>query len=145
VQLRIPAGARRSSRSRGPTGTMTGPQRRKSMEVGDLGHHISRRFNEDLERVRNSVLAMGGLVEEQLDRAIQALAEGDSRLGLQVAEDDTKVNRMEVSIDEECSRIIATRAPTASDLRLIIAIIKTITDLERMGDEAEKIGVLAAR
>src|SRR5690606_767161 len=98
-----------------------------------------------LERVRNSVLAMGGLVEEQLDRAIQALAEGDSRLGLQVAEDDTKVNRMEVSIDEECSRIIATRAPTASDLRLIIAIIRTITDLERMGDEAEKIGVLAAR
>jgi phosphate transport system protein len=115
------------------------------MEVEDLGHHISRRFNEDLERVRNSVLAMGGLVEEQLDRAIKALSEGDSALGLQVAEDDQKVNRMEVSIDEECSRILATRAPTAGDLRLVIAIIKTITDLERIGDEAEKIGVLAAR
>jgi len=109
------------------------------MEVEDLGHHISRRFNEDLERVRNSVLAMGGLVEEQIDRAIKALSEGDSALGLQVAEDDQKVNRMEVSIDEECSRILATRAPTAGDLRLVIAIIKTITD------EAEKIGVLAAR
>jgi phosphate transport system protein len=115
------------------------------MEVEDLGHHISRRFNEDLEHVRSSVLTMGGLVEEQLNRAITALAEADSELGLRVAEDDLKVNRMEVSIDEECSRILATRAPTASDLRLVIAIIKTITDLERVGDEAEKVGVLAAR
>ena len=82
------------------------------MEVEDLGHHISKRFNEDLEHVRNSVLAMGGLVEEQLDRAIKALSEANSELGLQVAEDDIKVNRMEVSIDEECSRILATRAPT---------------------------------
>jgi phosphate transport system protein len=115
------------------------------MEVEDLGQHISRRFNEDLEHVRNSVLNMGGLVEEQFDRAVKALADANSELGLQVAEDDIKVNRMEVAIDEECSRILATRAPTASDLRLIIAIIKTITDLERIGDEAEKIGVLAAR
>lgn len=115
------------------------------MEVEDLGQHISRRFNEDLESVRNSVLTMGGLVEEQFDRAVKALIDADSELGLQVAQDDAKVNRMEVSIDEECSRILATRAPTASDLRLIVAIIKTITDLERIGDEAEKIGVLAAR
>jgi phosphate transport system protein len=115
------------------------------MDVEDLGHHISRRFNEDLEHVRSSVLAMGGLVEEQLDRAIKSLADGDSALGLQVAEDDIKVNRMEVSIDEECSRILATRAPTASDLRLVIAVLKAITDLERIGDEAEKIGVLSAR
>ena len=115
------------------------------MEVEDLGHHISRRFNEDLEHVRSSVLAMGGLVEEQLDRALQALADGDSELGLKVAEDDVKVNRMEVSINDECSRILATRAPTASDLRLVIAIIKMITDLERIGDEAEKIGVGGAR
>jgi phosphate transport system protein len=115
------------------------------MEIEDLGHHISRRFNEDLEHVRNSVLAMGGLVEEQFDRAIQALAEANSELGLRVAEDDVKVNRMEVSIDEECSRILATRGPTASDLRLVVAVIKIITDLERIGDEAEKIGVLAVR
>jgi len=115
------------------------------MEVEDLGQHISRRFNEDLEHVRNAVLNMGGLVEVQFDNAIKALAEGDSELGLSVAQGDYKVNRMEVSIDEQCSRILATRAPTASDLRLIIAIIKTITDLERIGDEAEKIGKLAAR
>lgn len=114
------------------------------MEVEELGQHISRRFNEDLEKVRNSVLTMGGLVEDQFDRAIKALSEGNSELGLQVAQDDYKVNRMEVGIDEECSRILATRAPAASDLRLIIAVIKTITDLERVGDEAEKIGVLAA-
>jgi phosphate transport system protein len=115
------------------------------MEVEHLGQHISRRFNEELETLRNSVLQMGGLVEEQFDRAIRALAEGNSELGLQVANDDKKVNRMEVHIDEECSRILATRAPTASDLRLIVAIIKTITDLERIGDEAEKIAVLSAR
>lgn len=115
------------------------------MEVEDLGQHISRRFNEDLESVRSSVLKMGGLVEAQFDSAIKALAEGDSELGLQVAQDDYKINRLEVNIDEQCSRILATRAPTASDLRLIIAIIKAITDLERIGDEAERIGVLASR
>lgn len=117
----------------------------RAMEVEQFGQHISRRFNEELEALRNSVLTMGGLVEEQLDRAIRALTEGDSELGLQVARDDFKVNRMEVGIDEECSRILATRSPAAGDLRLIIAIIKTITDLERIGDEAEKIGSLAAR
>jgi phosphate transport system protein len=115
------------------------------MEVEDLGQHISRRFNEDLESVRSAVLKMGGLVEAQFDNAIKSLAEGDSALGLQVAQDDYKINRLEVNIDEQCSRILATRAPTASDLRLIIAIIKAITDIERIGDEAEKIGILAAR
>jgi len=115
------------------------------MEVEDLGHHISRRFNEDLEDVRSKVLAMGGLAERQLELAIQALTSGDSELGLKVAHDDYKVNRMEVDIDEACSRILATRSPAAGDLRLIVAIIKTITDLERIGDEAEKIGSLAAR
>ena len=115
------------------------------MEVEDLGQHISRRFNEDLESVRSAVLKMGGLVEAQFDNAIRSLAEGDSELGLQVAQDDYKVNRLEVNIDEQCSRILATRAPTASDLRLVLAITKAITDLERIGDEAERIGVLASR
>ena len=78
------------------------------METADLTHHISRRFNEDLEKVRNQVLQMGGFVEQQLHKAILALVEGDSRLGESVATDDYKVNGMEVSIDEECSRILAT-------------------------------------
>jgi phosphate transport system protein len=115
------------------------------MEASDLTDHISRRFNKDIEDLRSKVLTMGGVVELQLSRAIEAIVSGDSELGLKVAEDDYKVNELEVSIDEECSRILATRAPAASDLRLIVAIIKTITDLERIGDEAEKIGFLASK
>ncbi|MEO0617059.1 MAG: phosphate signaling complex protein PhoU [Pseudomonadota bacterium] len=115
------------------------------MQSLDLTNHISKRFEKDLEELRSSVLAMGGLVESQLSKAIDAVVSGNSELGLRVAHDDYKVNRFEVSIDEACSRIIATRAPAASDLRLIMAIIKTITDLERIGDEAEKIGFLASR
>jgi phosphate transport system protein len=115
------------------------------METADLSHHISRRFNEDLERVRTQVLSMGGVVEAQLAKSLQALTEGDSALGESVAVDDLMVNGMEIAIDEECSRILATRAPAAGDLRLIVAILKTITDLERIGDEGEKIGYLASR
>ena len=115
------------------------------METSDLSHHISRRYNEDLEHVRTRVLAMGGLVEELLAKALNALIEGDSSLGESVSRDDLEVNGMEVAIDEECSRILATRAPAAGDLRLIVAIIKTITDLERIGDEGEKIGNISAR
>lgn len=115
------------------------------MEASDLTDHISRRFNKDLEDLRSAVLSMGGLVEKQLTRALAAIVSGDSELGLKVAHDDYKVNNLEVNIDEECSRILATRSPAAGDLRLIVAIIKTITDLERIGDEAEKIGFLASR
>ena len=115
------------------------------METADLMHHTSRRFNEDLEKVRNQVLQMGGFVEQQLHRAIGALVEGDSRLGEAVATEDYRVNAMEVAIDEECSRILALRAPAAGDLRVIVAIIKTITDLERIGDEVEKIGYIGSR
>ena len=89
------------------------------METADLSHHISRRFNEDLERVRSKVLGMGGFVEQQLQKAISALVEGDSSLGERVATDDYQVNNMEVAIDDECCRILATRAPTAGDLRVI--------------------------
>ena len=115
------------------------------MEAADLSHHTSRRFNEDLERVRAKVLAMGGFVEEQLSHALTALVQGDSALGQSVASQDYKVNGMEVAIDEECSRILATRAPAAGDLRMVVATIKTITDLERIGDECERIGTIASR
>ena len=115
------------------------------MQTSDITDHLSRRFNADLEDLRNNVLKMGGLVETQLSKAISAIVSGDSALGLKVANDDYKVNDLEVTIDEECSRILATRAPAAGDLRLIVAIIKTITDLERIGDEAEKIGFLASK
>ncbi len=115
------------------------------MQVSDLGDHISRRYDQDLEQLRSDVLKMGGLVESHLQSAIKAIVTGDSELGLQVAEDDYKVNKLEVDIDEQCRRLLATRSPAAGDLRLIVAIIKTITDLERIGDEAEKIGYLASK
>jgi len=115
------------------------------MDTSDLSHHILSRFNADLEGVRSGVMQMGGLVEQQLQDGIKALYSGDGRLGEEVARLDHRVNAMEVAIDEDCSRILATRGPTASDLRLIVAIIKTITDLERIGDEAEKLGSIASR
>jgi phosphate transport system protein len=107
--------------------------------------HISRRFNKDLEELRTQVSNMGGLVERQLAQAIEAIVSGDSDLGLDVAKRDFQVNQYEVDIDEACSRILATRAPAAADLRLIVAVIKVITDLERIGDEAQRVGICAAR
>ena len=113
------------------------------MEHLNIGHHISRRYNEELEDVHNRVLAMGGLVEQQLSDAMKALETLDARISEQVVANDLQVNAMEVALDEECNLILARRQPAASDLRLIVAIIKTITDLERIGDEAERIAKMA--
>ena len=104
-----------------------------------LGPHISQQFNEELEDIRNQVLQMGGIVEEQLGRAVKALIEGNTTLAKQVVADDHRVNALEVAIDEECTRIVARRQPAASDLRLVMAVIKTISDLERIGDEAKRV------
>ena len=109
------------------------------MDNLNLGQHISRQFNEELEDIRNKVLQMGGIVEEQLGRAVKALVEGNTGLAKQVVADDYRVNALEVEIDEECTRIVARRQPAASDLRLVMAVIKTITDLERIGDEAKRV------
>jgi len=108
-----------------------------------LGRHISGQFNVELESIRTHVLTMGGLVEQQLSFALQALNKQDVDLARKVIRDDHKVNAMEVSIDEACTRIIAKRQPAAKDLRLIMAIIKTITDLERIGDVATKMAYVA--
>ncbi|WGV99732.1 phosphate signaling complex protein PhoU [Vibrio sp. YMD68] len=109
----------------------------------NFGRHISGQFNVELESIRTHVLTMGGLVEQQLAFAMQALHKDDIELAKKVVKDDHKVNSMEVSIDEACTRIIAKRQPTAKDLRLIMAIIKTITDLERIGDVATSIAKVA--
>lgn len=111
----------------------------------NLGHHISQQFNEELEEIRSRVLAMGGLVEEQIQKATNALVDGDIALAERVIKDDTKVNKAEVQIDEDCTSIIARRQPTATDLRLVVAVIKTITDLERIGDQAERVARMGIR
>ena len=105
--------------------------------------HISKQFDADLKSVQMNVLQMGGLVEEQIERAVKALTTANQDLMEQVVVDDHRVNAMEVSIDEICSQIIARRQPAASDLRMLIMVIKIITDLERMGDEAAKIARMA--
>ena len=105
----------------------------------NIDQHTVKKFDADLEEIRSSILKMGGLVEEQIDRALEALTQGDLALCAMVEEGDQKVNDMEVEIDEKISRIIAIRQPAAGDLRLVMAFEKTITDLERIGDEADKI------
>jgi phosphate transport system protein len=109
----------------------------------NMGRHISGQYNEDLDRVLNQVMHMGGLVEKQLNDALLAVNESDRELANKVNKNDYKINSMEVNIDDECTRVIAKRQPAAGDLRLIMAIIKTITDLERIGDEVKKIAQVA--
>lgn len=105
--------------------------------------HISQQYNAELEDVRDKVMTMGGLVEQQLTNAIIAITQKDNDLAEQVIATDVEINTLEVAIDEECTQILARRQPAASDLRLLVAIIKTITDLERIGDEAEKVARMA--
>jgi len=104
------------------------------MDNLNLNKHISGQFNAELESIRTQVMTMGGMVEQQLSDAITAMHNQDSELAKRVVEGDKQVNMMEVAIDEACVRIIAKRQPTASDLRLVMAIIKTIAELERIGD-----------
>jgi len=110
------------------------------MSTDKIGQHILHQFDDDLESIRSKVMSMGGLVEKQLENSLIALVNNDSLLAEQVAMNDYQINAMEMAIDEECNQIIALRQPTANDLRLVMSIFKTISDLERIGDEAEKIG-----
>ena len=103
------------------------------------GQHISGQFNTELESLRNQLLAMGGQVEQQLTTALDALMKLDSGVAESIVRNDAEINQMEMTIDDECATIIARRQPTASDLRLVITIIKVNRDLERIGDEAAKV------
>jgi phosphate transport system protein len=111
--------------------------------MGATSEHISKQFETDLDTTRTRVLQMGGLVEAQILAAIDAYATGDAALIDQVIENDARVNGYEVAIDGACNHIVVKRQPAASDLRLIMAISKIVTDLERIGDEAEKIARMA--
>ncbi len=104
-----------------------------------MPEHISKQFDQELETIRARVLQMGGLVEEQIRHAMQALETGDSLLIRQILQNENKVNDLEVEVDDICNHIIARRQPTAGDLRMVLTAIKMVRDLERVGDEAEKI------
>ena len=104
-----------------------------------MTEHTVKKFDTELENIRSRVLAMGGLVEQQITSAMDGLASGNLDMLDAVIKNDEKVNRHEVELDEACAHIIAKRQPTAIDLRMVMMVIKTITDLERIGDEAKKI------
>ncbi|QEM83714.1 MULTISPECIES: phosphate signaling complex protein PhoU [Halomonas] len=111
------------------------------MEITSDTHsqHISRQFNHELEELKTHLMAMGGLVEKQVQDAVSALLDGDSELAERVVDNDRAVNDMQIKIDDECTRVLARRQPAASDLRLVLAVIRAASDLERIGDEASKI------
>jgi phosphate transport system protein len=113
------------------------------MENTNSSQHISHKFDQEMEDLRNKVLNMGGMVEQQIGGAIDALQSVNALGAEEIILRDHKVNALEVIIDEACTQILARRQPAASDLRMVIAVIKTITDLERIGDEAEKIAKMA--
>ncbi|MCP5164449.1 MAG: phosphate signaling complex protein PhoU [Pseudomonadales bacterium] len=105
-----------------------------------LDEHTSQRYNAELEAVRNRVLTMGGLVEKQCRQALQALLKGDAELASEVDGADYEVNDLEIEISDRCTEILARRQPAAGDLRMIVAVIRMVSNLERIGDEAAKIG-----
>jgi phosphate transport system protein len=107
--------------------------------------HIFKQYDAELETVRSKVLEMGGLVEQQIVNALESLVSVNPKLAAEVMEADRRVNELEVQVDEDCSHIIARRQPAAGDLRMIMMVVKTITDLERIGDEATKIARVAQK
>lgn len=113
------------------------------MDNSKIGHHISEQFNKELEDIRNKVLIMGGLVEQQIELAIQAFITGDAELAELVIKQDNQVDELEIAIDLECTQILALRQPTAFDLRLLLTVIKIIGELEVIGDLAERVAKTA--
>jgi phosphate transport system protein len=105
--------------------------------------HTSKDFDAELENIRSRVLEMGGIAEYQIRYAVEALRRGDVALVNRVIQDELKVNQLEREIDEACTQVVARRAPAAGDLRFLMMVYKTITDLERIGDEAKKIALVA--
>ena len=110
-----------------------------------MSDHTSKQFDVEMESIRSGVLSMGGLVERQMARAIEALEEDeDARLIDAVGADEREINRLQVQIDQQCAQIIARRQPTAVDLRMIMTVTKVVNDLERIGDEVKKVAYKAA-
>jgi phosphate transport system protein len=110
-----------------------------------MNDHLSKQFDLELENIRTSILQMGGLVEQQVSAAVEAFATGNLGVMQKVIETDREVDSMEVTIDEDCTLLIARRQPTARDLRLIMAVARIVTDLERIGDKAVKIARMSQK
>ena len=109
-----------------------------------MNEHTSKQFDAEMEAIRSGVLAMGGLVETQLRRAVEALRiAGDVDVVALVASDEQAINKMQMDIDQQCSQIIAKRQPAAIDLRMILTVVKIVNELERSGDEIKKIAYKA--
>ena len=115
------------------------------MKNSKIGHHISEQYNKELEDIRNKVLTMGGLVERQIELAVQAFNKGDRELAELVIKQENQVDALEIAIDLECTEILALRQPTAFDLRLLITVLKIIHELERIGDKAEKVANMSIK
>lgn len=113
------------------------------MDNFHFGKHSSSQFNEEMESIRSHLMEMGGLVEKQMGDALMSLLQGDSPLAEQVLQTEERVDALEKRIDEECARVLALRQPAASDLRMLIAVSKCVSDLERIGDESAKIAALS--
>jgi phosphate transport system protein len=108
-----------------------------------MTEHINKQYDQDLEAIRSRMMQMGGLVESQIRGAVAGWLQGDTAAIDQVIAGDAAVNQLELAIDDDLGHIIVRRQPAASDLRLILAISKTVVDLERIGDEAAKIARMA--
>lgn len=113
------------------------------MDKLKLDKHISQRFNTDLENLKTDLLEMGGLVENQISDALRSLEALDSSMAQRVLQNEPRVDEMEIAIDEQCTLVLAKRQPAASDLRMVLAVAKAVRDLERMGDEAQKVATMA--
>jgi phosphate transport system protein len=109
------------------------------LEKDNYSTHISQQFNEELETIRTQMLTMGGMVEHQVNDAIEALLTADVDRAEASRKVDQQTNAMELMIDDLCTTTIARRQPAASDLRLIVSISRAVSDLERIGDEASRI------
>src|SRR6478609_8202256 len=111
-----------------------------------MSDHTNKQFDAEMEGIRSGVLSMGGIVEQQLTRAIEALEkDDDARRSDAVGADEAAINQLQVTIDQQCAQIIAKRQPTAVDLRMVLTVSKIVNDLERIGDEVKKVAYKAAQ
>ena len=111
-----------------------------------MSDHTNKQFDAEMESIRSGVLSMGGIVEQQLTRAIEALEKDDDATRMDaVGADEATINQLQITIDQQCAQIIAKRQPAAVDLRMVLTVSKIVNDLERVGDEVKKIAYKAGQ